>query len=85
MKGAPTMDKFNETQREILVNAYLLARRGHGQVVTDEAVPAAHELAEQGWLERYFRDGQLCWRWSRAAETALDVSALLQSAEGWQN
>lgn len=76
---------FTETQQEILVNAYLLARRGHGQVVTDEAVPAAHELAEQGWLERYFRDGQLCWRWTPAAEHALDVNSLLQAADGRQN
>ena len=76
---------FTETQREILVNAYLLARRGHGQVVADDAIPAADELCEKGWLERYFRDGQLCWRWSPAAETALDVSGLLRSADGRQN
>jgi hypothetical protein len=62
--------EFNETQRQILVDAYLLARGGHGQVVTDQAIPAADALAEAGWLERYFRDGQLCWRWSPAAEHA---------------
>jgi len=77
--------EFNETQREILVNAWLLARSGHGQVLSDEAIPDAHRLCEAGWLERYFRDGQLCWRWSRAAEHSLDVNGLLQAADGRQN
>ena len=76
---------FTDTQREILVNAYLLARRGYGQVVADDAIPDAHDLAEAGWLERYFRDGQLCWRWSPRAEHALDVNQLLESAAGRQN
>ena len=44
-----------ETQQEILVNAYLLAREGNGQVIEDWAYPDAHELAEAGWLERRFR------------------------------
>jgi hypothetical protein len=77
--------EFNETQREILYRAWLLARSGNGQVVSDEAVPDAHRLAEAGWLDRYFRDGQLCWRWSRAAEHALDVNALVRSADGREN
>jgi hypothetical protein len=74
-----------ETQAEILATAYLLAREGKGQVVTDDAIPDAHELAEQGWLERRFAGDELAWFWTAQAETALDLSALLQSAEGRQN
>ena len=48
--------------------------------------PAAHELAEQGWLERRFEpDGAMSWWWTPAAEGALDVNALLESAVGRQN
>ena len=77
---------FTATQQDILYRAWLLARDGNGQVVTDEAIPDAHELAEQGWLERRFEpDGAMSWWWTPAAEGALDVNALLQSAVGRQN
>jgi hypothetical protein len=31
-----------------------LARSGRGVVITDDAYPDAHRLAEAGWLERRF-------------------------------
>ena len=66
-----------ETQREILVNAWLLARDGKGQVLEGWADPDAHDLAEAGWLERRFEpDGEMSWWWTPAAETALDLDAL---------
>jgi hypothetical protein len=68
---------FTETQREILVNAWLLARDGNGQVITADVYPDAHELAEQGWLARRIEpDGELSWWWTPAAETALDLNSL---------
>jgi hypothetical protein len=80
------MSRFTETQQDILYRAWLLARDGNGQVVTDDAIPDADDLAEQGWLARRFEpDGEMSWWWTLAAETALDVNALLQSAEGRQN
>lgn len=78
--------QFNETQQELLVNAYLLAREGKGQVIADHAYPDAHELAEHGWLERRFEpDGEMSWWWTRTAEAALDTHALLHSADERQN
>jgi hypothetical protein len=71
---------FTETQREIIVNAYLLALEGKGQVIEDWAYPDAHELAEQGWLQRRFQpDGELSWWWTSQAETALDLNALVSN------
>ena len=71
---------FTYTQREIIVNAYLLAREGKGQVLTDDAIPDAHRLAEAGWLRRQFEpDGEMSWWWTGAAETALDLNALLDA------
>ena len=78
--------EFTETQREILFNAWLLAREGNGQVLEDHAYPDAHKLAEAGWLERRFEpDGEISWWWTRQAETALDTSALMRSVEGREN
>lgn len=78
--------QFTETQLEILSNAYLLSREGKGQVIVDDAYPAAHALAEAGWLERRFEsDGEMSWWWSSTAETAFDLGALLTSAAGRQN
>ena len=78
---------FTAEQQDILFRAWLLARDGNGQVVTDEAIPDAHELAEHGWLERRFENatGELCWFWTDAAEHALDFNELLRSADGRQN
>lgn len=69
---------LTETHYELLAGAYFASRaEGIGMVVEPHAVPVAHELAEAGWLERYVRDDELRWRWTGAAEGALDMSALL--------
>jgi hypothetical protein len=64
-------------QREILYRAWLFNRAaGAGQVLEDWAIPAAHKLAEAGWLERRIQDGELTWWWTEAAETAFNLAAL---------
>jgi len=79
--------EFTDTQAEILVNCWLLARDGKGQVVEDWAEPEAQQLADAGWLERRTVNatGDTCWFWTREAETALDVNALNRSVEGRDN
>jgi hypothetical protein len=77
--------ELTDEQADLLTLAWLLARDGHGMVVTDESVPDADALAQRGWLERFLRDGQLCWRWPAQAEHALDVAELLQGTAGRQN
>jgi hypothetical protein len=77
---------LTDTQKQILCNAWALARGGRGQVLEDWAVPDAHWLAELGWLDRRFEaDGELSWWWTPAAETALDLSSLARSVDGRQN
>jgi hypothetical protein len=74
------------TQLDILTAAWAASRDGNGIVITTDAYPDAHELAEHGWLERRFEpDGEMSWWWTLTAETALDLNRLLQSAEGSQN
>jgi hypothetical protein len=70
--------EFTDTQQTILVDAWLLAREGKGQVVEDWAEPDAEELCEAGWLERRTVDatGDTCWFWTPQAEMALDMNAL---------
>jgi hypothetical protein len=70
--------ELTDTQQEILVNAWLLARDGKGQIVADWAEPDAQQLSEAGWLERRTVDatGDTCWFWTQQAETALDMQAL---------
>jgi hypothetical protein len=80
------MDKFTETQQDILYRAWLLARDGNGQVVTDEAIPDADALAEAGWLERRIEPGgDMSWWWSAEAEMALDVGELFSTAQASVN
>ena len=79
--------EFTDTQQEIPVNAWLLAREGKGQVVEDWATPDAERLRDAGWLEQRTVDatGDTCWFWSREAEGALDLNALNRSVEDRQN
>ncbi len=78
--------ELSDNQKEILFNAYALAAAGRGQVVADDCVPECHALAEAGWLERRVEpDGELSWWWTRSAEMALDVNALVASADDRQN
>jgi hypothetical protein len=69
---------FTDIQEEILFRAWLLARKGQGQVLEDWAEPDAEQLYEAGWLERRTVDdtGDVAWFWTSQAEAALDVNAL---------
>jgi hypothetical protein len=69
---------FTATQLDILFGAWATSRDGNGQVLEDDAIPDAHELAEQGWLERRILGDELAWFWTPAAETALDIGALFE-------
>ena len=78
--------EFNATQQELLVNAWLLAREGKGQVVEPDAEPDAQELCDAGWLEqRTEPDGPSSWWWTPEAETALDLNALRRDDDADQN
>ena len=63
-------------QLEILADLWAASRSGLGAVLNDDAIPAAHQLAEQGWLRREVTDDtdQLCWFWTEKAETALRLA-----------
>jgi hypothetical protein len=78
--------EFNETQAEILANAYLLARVGCGQALEPWAYPDAVELEEAGWLERRHEEkGPSSWWWTPQAEGALDLNALRDTVKDRQN
>jgi hypothetical protein len=78
--------EFTDTQAEILVNAWLLAREGKGQVLEDWAEPDAQQLRDAGWLEqRTEPDGPSSWWWTPEAETALDLNALRRDDDADKN
>jgi hypothetical protein len=77
---------FTPIQLDLLVAAWATARDGRGVVIANDAYPDAHELAEQGWLQRRFEaDGEMSWWWTQAAEAALTTNRLLHLAEGREN
>jgi hypothetical protein len=52
--------EFTETQMDLLTAAWATSRDGNGLVITNDAYPDAHRLAEAGWLERRFtQDGEV--------------------------
>jgi hypothetical protein len=59
---------------------------GGGIVVTDETYPAAHRLAEAGWLTMCIEDdGEFSWHWSHMAEQALRAGALITDSKDRRN
>lgn len=80
------MQPLTTEHLELAFLAWAIAQQGHdGMVLEGDAYPAAHQLAEAGWLERYFRDDTLCWRWAPTADTALQLGELMTSAVGREN
>jgi hypothetical protein len=77
---------FTEDQLLVASDAWAAARKGGGLVLKHEFYPAAHDLAEAGWLSRRFEpDGEMSWWWKPEAELTLDVSALMRSTDGRVN
>ena len=70
--------EFTDTQQDILIRAWLLARDGQGQVLEPSAEPDADQLCDAGWLERRTVDNtdDVAFFWTREAEGALDMNAL---------
>jgi hypothetical protein len=80
--------ELTQDHLQVAYNAWAAAQDGGGVVIDEPGLyPAAHELAEEGWLERRFvtSPGEMSWWCTSAAETALDLNALMGSAEGRQN
>jgi hypothetical protein len=73
-----TMDLTDE-QLEVACDAWICAQHGRGLVVDIDHFVAAHELCEHGWLERRFHGDEMAYWWTRNAEMALDVNALMDS------
>jgi hypothetical protein len=72
---------FTDEQREILFRAWGLSQENRGQVLADDAYPAAHELAEHGWLERRFEpDGEMSWWLTAQGAAAIDLGVLANDA-----
>jgi hypothetical protein len=79
---------LTEDHLEVLYHAWAASRGGGGIVLKDPGLYVeAHELAEHGWLTRKFvgPDREMAWFWSREAEAALDMTQLMQGAEGREN
>ena len=77
--------EFTETEAEILVNCWLLAREGKGQVVQDWALPVADRLEQVGWIKHHCTEDAIAWFWTDRAEQALDLNALTESVKGREN
>lgn len=79
--------EFTETEQDILVRAWALARNGQGQVLEEWAEPDAQRLCEARWLERRTVDatGDACWFWTSQAEAALDMNALNRNSPADMN
>jgi len=72
---------FTETEQEILFSAWALYAKGGCVAPVPEAVAACDRLAKAGWLERRRVDatGDPAYRWTKQAETALDINGLTES------
>jgi hypothetical protein len=61
----------------VAFSAWAASRTGGGIQLEDGAdYPAAHALAERGWLRRGFVRGALSWFWTAQADQALAVADL---------
>jgi hypothetical protein len=74
--------ELNDEMLEILFRAKALYHQNKGQVLEDEAIPAAHHLAEAGWLARRVeKGGDISWWWTQQAEIALNLGAIVNEQD----
>jgi hypothetical protein len=81
------MTDFTETEQEILVSAWALHARDKAFVPVPDVLPDCDRLSEAGWLEPRTVDatGAAAFRWTKQAETALDINNLTDSVKERQN
>jgi hypothetical protein len=70
---------MTDEQLNILYRAWVLSHNRAGQVLEPWAYPDAHQLCEQGWLDRRIQDDVVTWWWSDRADLALSLDALIDS------
>ena len=71
--------ELTQEHLQVAFNAWAAAQDAGGVVIEDPGLfPAAHELAEQGWLRRRFvtKPGDMSWWWTPAGDVALELGAL---------
>jgi len=71
--------ELTQDHLHVAFSAWAAAQNDGGVVLEEPGLyPAAHQLAEQGWLQRRFVTdrGEPSWWWSPRAELALERSAL---------
>lgn len=77
---------FTPIQLDLLFAAWATSKDGNGIAITDKATPDAEDLLERGWLERRTEpSGDVSWWWTPAAESALDINAMLTRYAGAVN
>jgi hypothetical protein len=80
------MAELTENELDALFTAHALAARECGFVPKPELLPECERLREQGWLERRMLDnGDASYWWTREAEMALDLNAVVASSRGREN
>jgi hypothetical protein len=72
--------ELTNDHREIAYSAWVAAQSGGGIALDDPVCTRPRTSSpSKGWLERRFvtEPGELSWWWTSAAETALNLSALI--------
>jgi hypothetical protein len=66
--------KLKEEHLNLCFLGWMAARRGQGMVLGHRHYPAAHELAQTGWLRRKMVGKDLAWFWPDEGEQAFTAA-----------
>ena len=79
------MEPLTDDEGQVVADLWAARMFGLAADVKPEFYPAAHTLAERGWLERRWHGDDMVWWFTDQGLAALDLNALTESVEDRQN
>jgi hypothetical protein len=70
-------ESLTEDDKVVAFDLWVARLNSKAGAVKPEYLPAAHNLAERGWLSRRIENDDLIWEFTDQGLTALELSGLL--------
>lgn len=79
------MAELTEDEGQVVTDLWAARMGGLAGAVKPEYLPAAHTLAERGWLERRWHGDDMVWWFTDQGLAALDLNTLRRDSQADQN
>jgi hypothetical protein len=79
------LEPLTDDELQVAYDLWAARMGGLAADVKPEYYPAAHTLAERGWLERRWHGDDMVWRFTDTGLAALNLNSLRRNSEADKN